>query len=227
MDKTREALRWFEKTFGPAVSAACEGTPFTVDFFAALAFQESYDVWGGLFQNPTLSTDRILELCCGDTLDAPKRSTTAFPTNRADLLKDPNGAALFAVARAALEDVGSVNATFHRIAVANPNKFFHAFGIFQYDIQFAKDDPDFFLKRKWLSFDECLKKAMGEMKDALRRTYGKGKTSLTDTEMAYVAIAYNKGSANLKGSLKQGYKDDAGLYYGEAFFKYLAIAHTL
>ena len=145
----------------------------------------------------------------GDTLDAPRRGAGIFPTNKADLLTDPNGAALFAVARGALEDVGQYVAIFHKIAVANPDKFFHAFGIFQYDIQFAKGDPQFFLQKKWYSFDACLAKALGEMKEALAGTYGANKASLTDKEMAYVAIAYNKGSAKLTGSLKQGFKDDS------------------
>ena len=225
MDRTKDALRWFKQTFGPAVATAVAGTPFTVDFFAALAFQESYDVWGGLYQRQDMTTDRILELCVGDTLDAPRRGAGIFPTNKADLLTDPNGAALFAVARGALEDVGQYVAIFHKIAVANPDKFFHAFGIFQYDIQFALDDPAFFLERKWRSFDACLAKALGEMTAALKRAYGPNKTSLTDKEMAYVAIAYNKGSVNTAGSLKQGFKDDSGLFYGEAFFNYLTIAH--
>jgi len=48
---------------------------------------------------------------------------------------------------------------------AKPNKFCHGFGIFQYDIQFFKnEDPDYFLERRYTSFDASLKKALANFR---------------------------------------------------------------
>ena len=84
----------------------------------------------------------------------------------------------------------------------NPNKFVHGYGIFQSDLQFFRDEPDFFLEQRWKSFDVCLDKAMKELKGALRQLGFANKTSLTDLESAFVAIVYNTGFRNFKD--KQG-----------------------
>lgn len=225
MDKTKDAIGWFKSTFGAEVAKVAAGTPLTIDFFAAIAMQETYEVWGALYRLPGMTKDKILHLCVGDTIDAPGRG--AFPTSMAALLKDPNGAALFKVARDALGDVGTVNTAYHKIFVANPKKFCHGFGIFQYDLQFAKTDPDFFLKMKWDDFGECLAKFMIEMKSAIAAAGCKGKQHISHDDMVYVAIAYNKGSVDRSKGFKQGFRDSSGLYYGELIDKYLTIAESL
>ena len=109
-------MRWFKTKFGAAVTTATQGTPFTLDFLTAIAVQESFEVWGNIFD--THPIDQVLELCVGDVIDGPRR--TAFPTSKAALLAMPKGAQIFAVARAELEAVGMVNAAYHKIAVSNP-----------------------------------------------------------------------------------------------------------
>ena len=261
-DAMQSAIKWFLSEFGARAEADLQGTPFTRQLLAAIAVQETYEVWGGLYTNPTISTERLLQLCVGDTIDAPARS--AFPRNRAELEALHGGAAIFEVARAALdagasiindvwgfqhdpalarvaaergvpavimhnrlEDVGTVSASYHKVAVANPSKFCHGFGIFQYDIQFCKTNPDFFVNRKWYSFDECLKVFVLELKAAVQATYGSAKTSLAHDEMVYVAIAYNKGSAKVGGGFKQGFKDPSGKYYGELIDTFLTMAEQV
>ena len=54
-----------------------------------------------------------------------------------------------------------------------------------------------------------------------------GKTSLTDLEMAGVAIAYNTGSYIPSKGLKQGYKPKKGKYYGEQYYDYLRLSASV
>jgi hypothetical protein len=42
---------------------------------------------------------------------------------------------------------------------------YKGYGIFQYDLQFVEDDPDFFRNKLWYRFDECLKRVMMELKE--------------------------------------------------------------
>jgi hypothetical protein len=49
------------------------------------------------------------------------------------------------------------------------------------------------------------------------------KNKLTDTELVYVAIAYNAGHADLNKDFRQGFKDN-GKYYGEYIRDYMALS---
>ena len=68
---------------------------------------------------------------------------------------------------------------------------------------------------------------MQELKDALKIAYPSGKSTLTDEEMVYVAIAYNKVSVNFSRKFKQRHKDDTGKYYGEYIWDYLQLSKTI
>ena len=68
---------------------------------------------------------------------------------------------------------------------------------------------------------------MKELKAKLKKTYPT-KTTLTDEDRAYVAVAYNAGRANLdKDFRKQGHKSDDGRFYGENFWQYLQLSKTV
>ena len=217
----QDAVRWFKTQFGPAITVACRGTPYTLDMATAIAMQETYsDCWGPIYR--TKPASEVLKLCVGDTLDAPNRS--AFPTSKAALLAVPSGSSMFDVARQALLDVAQVSRSYARVA-QNPDKFCHGYGIFQYDIQFFKTDPSFFLTRGWYDMAECIKRLIKELDAACGRAYGTRKSSLTDDEMMYVAIAYNHGSVRVGGGPQQGHRADDGRFYGENFRQYLALAH--
>jgi len=225
MPALKDGMRWFKQSFSEEISGTIAQMPFTLDLMTALATQETFEVWGNLFT--TLPIAKILEICVGDTLDAPNRS--AFPTTKQNLLSDPNGQQLFVIARGALEAVGEHNATYHKVAMANPNKFCHGFGIFQYDLQFSRhgQDPDFFLNKKWFNFADCLAKAVSELREAQSRAGLGGRTSLSDLDQAHVAIAYNSGSFNPAKGLKQGFKDGSGKFYGELIFDYINMSKAV
>lgn len=218
-----DAVRWFKDQFGAAVTEALTGTPFTLDMATAIAMQETYgDCWQFLYQTKTAS--QVLPLCVGDTLDYPNR--TAFPRTKADLCQAPNGQQMFDIAHQALINVGQFNPAYATVA-KNPNKFCHGYGIFQYDIQFFRDDPEFFLDFQWYDISQCVARLLKELAAALSRAYGPHMTSLTDEQMMYVAIAYNAGHVNVGAGPKQGYRDASGKYYGENFQSFLHLAHSV
>jgi hypothetical protein len=213
MPTIEEGMAWFKQNFAAAIRQGAAGTPFTVDMLTAIAVQETFSIWGRMFQ--TLPVAKILELCVGDTLDAPNRS--AFPISKAQM---------FTIARAALVALGPFDPTMKKVAQNRPDKFCHGYGIFQYDIQFFPTDPDYFLQRKWVDFSATLGKAVGELTAAQKRAHLGGKASLTDMEMAAAAIAYNRGSFNPAKGLKQGFFD-GHKFYGENFFDFLQRAKTV
>jgi hypothetical protein len=208
--------------FGPKLECAVAGTPFNIDMLTAIAYQESGEVWPVLVDKQ-LGIPKILELCVGDTLDG----RSAFPRSKAELLAAPQGQEMFRIAHQSLLDMAQYITGYQGVA-RNPNKFCHGFGIFQYDIQFFKDDPGFFLQKKWCDFGACLAKLLGELRAAMssRSLSWGNKTALSDTEKVYVAIAYNCGHANPSRGFRQGFESD-GKYYGENIFEYMRLAQQI
>lgn len=226
--KTTDAIRWFKTTFQNELSAAVTGTPFTVDLLAAIAQQETGYIWSDLVDE-RVPVAKILKLCVGDTIDAgmkngKKVGRSAFPKNKAELVAHPRGAEMFAIARQCLIDMATPD-NGYAAAAANPVKFCRGFGIFQYDLQFFKTNPGYFLQKKWESFPDCLAMAIRELKEAMKRQGWSAKTSLTTDEMVHVAIAYNRGKSVLSKGFKQGHHDGRR-YYGEYLHEYLIIARA-
>lgn len=221
---SNQDIAWFKSTFGKAMAKGVRGTPFTVDMLTAIACQETGSIWGVL-RKKDLTPEQIAELCVGDTLDDTK-GRKAFPKNKAALLEHPRGADMFKVGNDALKAMSKHIPGFSG-AAANPDKFCHGYGVFQYDIQFFKDDPDYFLDRKWAKFEGTLAKAVGELKNAAGKVGLGSKAKLTDDEMARIAIAYNTGGFNEAKGLKQGHKGPDGKFYGENFFDFLTRAHAV
>src|ERR1043166_4157719 len=218
-------IAWFKAQFGDKIRAAIEGTPFSLDLIVAIALQETGYLWGKT--RKTKPVDEVLYLCVGDTLDAPNRN--AFPKNRAALERVPRGKEMFAVARKALEAIAQVDKSYKAVA-RNRNKFCHGFSIFQYDIQSFKRDPDFFLKEEWRDFDQCLAKCIGELREKLNGNWARSlraKDELSHSDLVYVAIAYNKGSARVGAGFKQGFRPKGGKYYGETIDQYMKMAEKV
>ena len=217
---------WFKSEFEPRIEAQIAGTPFSVDMLAAFACQETGGIWPVL-RKKDLPTARILELCVGDTIDASPTGggRRAFPKNKAELLSVPGGDRMFQLARQGLVDMAEHIAGY-RGAASRPDKFCHGFGIFQLDLQFFKTQPDYFLERHYADFDLALARCIGELRSALRRLGWQAKTSLSENEMAAVAIAYNTGGFNPARGLKQGYFDGTK-YYGENYLDFLRLAKSV
>jgi Putative peptidoglycan binding domain len=215
-------MSWFKQLFNSRIQTSVQDTPFTPDLLTAIAMQETGYIWGRLY--PYMSVDDVLKNCVGDTLDEPQ-GRGAFPRDKSDLLSQSNGERMFNIARKALESM-AVYIPEYRADAADSDAFCHGFGVFQYDLQFFLENPEFFLEKRWYEFDECLKIAIEELKAALQRAYGSSKTTLTDEELVYVAIAYNQGSVNVDGGFTQGYFDGQR-YYGEYIWEYLQFSKSI
>ncbi len=221
-------IRWFKEQFHTEIEAALPGTPFSLDMLTALACQETGSIWPVL-RKRDLSVTRILELCVGDSRDGnSKPPRRAFPATKAQLLNVTGGQKMFELARQALVDMSKFIPGFTSSA-KNPAKFCHGFGIFQLDLQFFRVDSEYFLEKRYANFSVCLKKCLDELTLKMNAIGFQGRTSLTDMEQAFVAIAYNIGPGNFKAKkeLRQGFKPRNGKFYGEAFFDFLQLSKTI
>ena len=220
--KIADAIKWFKETFAAELQTVTAGTPFDPDLLCAIAYQETGFIWSNLINKVPVSD--IPFLCVGDTLDTPNRK--AFPINKQALLNAENGGAMFDIARDCLLKMAQFISGYGS-AVNNPNKFCHGFGIFQYDLQHFINDPEYFLQKKWAdpknSFLLCVK----ELFEAKTRQGWKSKISLSDNEKVFVAIAYNRGKADLSRGFKQGHQSSDGRFYGENIFDYINIAKSV
>ena len=216
-------VTWFKREFGAKIKAAVNGTSLTLDHITAIALQETGYIWARL-QRKGLPTAKILELCVGDTIDETG-NRSAFPKNKAELLSAPKGQEMFDIARKALVDIAE-HFTDYQGTLSKPDKFCHGFGMFQYDLQFFKKEPEYFLQRKYADFDAALARCVGELRRGLQATGLSAKTSLTDEEAAHVAIAYNTGGFNPAKGLRQGHESD-GKFYGESYLDWLKLAHKV
>lgn len=220
---TADDIAWLKKEFQPALELAISGTPLSVDFMAALACQETGEVWP-ILRRKGLGRDEVLALCVGDTLDADK-GRSAFPKTKADLVAAAQGPQMYAIARQALIDMAK-HVQAYAGAAARPNKFCHGFGLFQRDLQFYLNDPSYFLNKDYQQFDMTLGEALSELRRALKKLDFDGRASLSDLELCAVGIAYNTGRYKPAKGLQQGYFNGTK-YYGETLFDYLRLAHTV
>lgn len=216
-------ILWFKTQFELPIQAAITGTPLTVDFLTAIACQETGSMWGTM-RRKNMPLNRIVALCVGDTLDVDK-GRQAFPQTRADLESVPHGTEMFAIARQALVDMAQHVPGYEAVA-KRPSKFCHGFGVFQLDLQFFRDEPDYFLNREYEKFDRTLGRCVRELIGALRELDFEHRANLTDNEFAMVGIVYNTGRFKPAKGLKQGHFDGAR-FYGEAILDYIRLAHTV
>ncbi|BAV45422.1 hypothetical protein MesoLj113a_44910 [Mesorhizobium sp. 113-1-2] len=219
-------IGWFKQQFATQITAAVSGTPFDVDMITAIACQETGSIWSVL-RKANLSIDRIAALCVGDTIDykGPHKGRQAFPLNKADLLSKPRGGEMFTIARAALEDMAAYVPGYEG-AVAKAEKFCHGYGVFQRDLQFFLEDPDYFLDKKYELFSNTLDHCLKELARGLKTIGLEARKSISDYEFACVAIAYNTGGFKASKGLKQGYFDGTK-YYGEYIADYLALSRSV
>lgn len=222
MPNTADML-WFKTRFAARIAPALAGTPLTLDLITALACQETGEVWP-ILRRKSMSEERILALCVGDTLDA-NAGRSAFPKTKTDLLGVARGEAMFAIARKALVDM-AVHIEAYQGAASRPNKFCHGFGMFQRDLQFFRDDPDYFLERRYEQFEQTLALCVDELKRGLRKLRLQDRPSLTTMELAAVAIVYNTGGFKPERGLRQGHFDGQR-FYGQAIFDFIRQAQTV
>ena len=120
-------VKWFKTQFHTRLETALVDGPLTVDFLAAIACQETGEIWSVL--RHALPESEVLRLCVGDTLDSDK-GRKAFPKDKAALLAAPHGEAMFDLAHQLLVGMAQ-HIKGYGPAANNAQKFCRSFGIFQ------------------------------------------------------------------------------------------------
>lgn len=220
----RNDVQWFKARFQTRIEPAIAGTPLTVDLMTAIACQETGEVWP-LLRRKGMDEARLLELCVGDTLDAD-RGRRAFPRTRAALEAAPGGREMFALAHQALVDM-AMHVPAYRPAAAKAHKFCRGFGLFQRDLQFFPDDPDYFLQKRYARFELSLGHCVALLREGLEHFGWQRRASLDDHELCALGIRYNTGKFRPGRGLQQGHRNGDGKHYGELLFDYLRLAHTV
>lgn len=221
---TKADILWFKTNFGDEIEQAVQGTVFDVDMLTAIACQETGSLWSVMRKKSGLTPERIAALCCGDTLDEDK-GRKAFPRTKAHLVAEPSGQKMFDIARAALLAMAE-HVPGYEFARTRKNKFAHGFGVFQYDLQFFLQNPDYFLNKDYEVFGNSLKRALGELRNGLKTLGLQGRSTITDEEFCKVAICYNTGGFKPSKGLKQGHKSGEK-FYGECIRDFLALSRTV
>lgn len=162
-----QALRtrdWLLRNFATPIEQAVQGTPLDADLVAAIACKETANVW--LHWIDRLSPGEVLARCVFDgSGDVPGTSRSAFPRNAAEFR---------AVAGDALTDalIDEANET-RKLRGFGPQRWLYkGYGLFQYDLQHFKTDPDFFRNRQWGDFAACMDRFMREMRTKLADAHG-------------------------------------------------------
>ena len=222
----KDEIKWFKEQFAADVVPALAGTHRYPLIWSARSRS----------RNPANCGASCACICrakryCGSRSATPSMNRTAAHSRRTRtrLSRLREGSRCSSLAHRLLVEMADATGIKAYQAVARrPHKFVHGYGIFQYDLQFFRRDPDFFLEQRWKSIEACVDKLMTELKRGLDQLDFSDKESLTDRESAFVAIVYNTGFGNFRESreLQQGHHDGTH-FYGENIDRYLKIAHTI
>lgn len=221
-------ITWFKQHFQARIEPALAGTPLPVDLIVAIACQETGYLWGGLRKGGSRTPDEVMALCAGDSIGGASEGggRRAFPRDRRELESVPGGAEMFAMARAMLEKGAQLDRGYAG-AARNPDKFFRAFGVFQRDLQFFKEDPQYFLRRRWESFDGSLAHCVALLKQGLAALGWSRLTQLDETQQMALAVRYNTGRWDPSRGEFQGHRDGDGVHYGTHILRYLRLARLV
>lgn len=157
-NQARQATGWLVENFGAEMRAAIENTPavpFGVDLLCGIVCQETAYAWLAFVNQ--LTPAQVLARCVYDASgDAAGTTRSAFPKNTA-AFRDRYGDAFTEML------IGEANETRALRGMGPKTWVYKGYGLFQYDLQYVEPDEGFFRNRLWRSFDECLKRAMGEL----------------------------------------------------------------
>jgi hypothetical protein len=195
-----KASQWLKTNYGNELFTAVQNTPFSIDNLCGIACQETAYFWLPLLDKLTPG-----EICARCVLDGSgdfkpeENPRDAFPQNTAAFrdrydATDPGFADML---------IAEGNETRRVRGLSPVDWLYKGYGIFQYDLQFVEDDPAFFRDKLWYRFDECLKRAMmelkgkfesfGDVRTAIRAYNGRGARAenYATNVMAFSGIAAN------------------------------------
>lgn len=161
-DTAHGVTRWMLDHFRDELDDAVRGTPFSVPLLCAIACREAGNYWLPLTSSRPAS--EILGLCVydasGDVANAPR---SAFPVNTSEFR-----ATYGKVFTNLLID--ETNKARVARGLSSASMVYKGYGIFQYDLQYVQTDESFFRERKWYSFQECVSRAVSELKRKFEAT---------------------------------------------------------
>jgi hypothetical protein len=185
---------WLIANFGPDISAAVNGKPYSRSIVCAIACKETGFIW--ISRTATMTGPELLPLLVGDASgDVAGAPRSAFPKNTAAFrAKFGNAFTAKLIAESnkarALRGLGPAQIVYK------------GYGIYQYDLQHVLTDQDFFENLRWHTMAACLSKltleldrtfaaSHGDVRGGVRRYNGSGPNAETyaDHVMAFAEFA--------------------------------------
>lgn len=178
-DQALKASAWLKQNFEAQIKQFTENTPWTVELVCAIFCQETASkiiLWIDHY-----SPEIILERCVFDASgDFPGTIRNAFPKNKNEFVK------YYGVTLAS-DLIAEANKQRAMPQHDAPNGYsaadylYKGYGIFQYDLQHIKDDPGFFMLKKWYNFSDCILRLIEEL----------NKKSRMESNLSRIVQAYN------------------------------------
>ncbi|MGO7301397.1 S8 family serine peptidase [Rhizobium ruizarguesonis] len=161
-DTAHGVTRWMLKHFRDELDDAVRGTPFSVPLLCAIACREAGDYWLPLTSSRAAA--EILGLCVYDASgDVPNAPRSAFPINTSEF-RATYGKVF---TNLLIDETNKARAA---RGLSPASMVYKGYGIFQYDLQFVQTDESFFHEKKWYSFQECVSRAVSELKRKFEAT---------------------------------------------------------
>ncbi len=152
---------WLKRNFGQEIEEAVKGTAYSVDTICGIACQETAYFWANMLER--LTPQKICARCVLDACgDAPGTVRKAFPCNTSAFRKE------YGDQRTKML-IEEANKTRSLRGYSRKDWIYKGYGIFQYDLQFVKTDPDFFFEKQWYNFSACLNRVMCELHTTWKR----------------------------------------------------------
>lgn len=153
--QAKAVAKWLKTNFAAEMAAAAPNAPVDSNLLCAIACQEAACYW--LEWTTRYTPAQIVAHCVFDASgDVPSAPRSAKPKNTAQCRKD--------LGAAFTDDmIAEANAMRKMRGMKPAQIVYKGYGIFQYDLQFAYSDFDFFKSHKWRSFSECATRAAKEL----------------------------------------------------------------
>ena len=156
-----KAVVWLKRNFGREIETAVKGSAYNVDTICGIACQETAYFWVNMLER--LTPEQVCARCVLDACgDAPGTVRKAFPRNTSAFKKEYGDERT----QMLIEEANKTRAI---RGYARKNWVYKGYGIFQYDLQFVKGDPDFFFEKQWYNFSACLDRVMRELRTTWTR----------------------------------------------------------
>jgi len=184
---------WLVTNFGPAITAAIAGKPYSRAILCAIACKETGFIWiPRTDMKPADLLPRLIGDASGDVAGHPR---SAFPKNTAEFRAKFGAAFTDAL-------IAESNKARAMRGLGPAQIVYKGYGIFQYDLQHVLQDQAFFQNDLWHTMDHCLERLTkeldrafnasgGNVRDGVRRYNGSGAAAqaYADDVMAFAEFA--------------------------------------